>query len=104
MTSIRGGWRAAIQRSEGRAAWLVGPGVGWLIGFFLIPTLLIVGMSLMRRDLYGGVSPGFTLEHYGRLIDPLYLRIVGRTLWWATICTLTCLGLGYPVAFTIARA
>jgi spermidine/putrescine transport system permease protein len=93
-----------ISPSERRGYWLAGPAAGWLVLFFLAPTALIIGMSFMRRDLYGGVGNGLTLDHYRRLLDPLYLKIVWRTVWWAAACTVSCLVLGYPVAFTIARA
>jgi spermidine/putrescine transport system permease protein len=64
----------------------------------------MLGFSVMRRSLYGGVEPGLTLEHYRRFLDPLYLAILGRTIWWSLGCTAICLVLGYPVAFVIARA
>jgi spermidine/putrescine transport system permease protein len=58
----------------------------------------------MPRGIYGGVSPGFTLEHYARFFDPLYLDVLQRTFLWATGCTILCLLLGYPVAYVIARS
>ena len=81
---------------------LATPGLLWLALFFAVPLLLIVGFSVMGRGLYGGVEPGFTLERYRRFVDPLYLGIVGRTAWWALVCT--ALLIGYPIAFVIARA
>jgi len=60
--------------------------------------------SFMPRGVYGGVESGFTLEHYRRFFDPLYLGILGRTIVAAALCTLLCLLLGYPVAYAIARA
>jgi len=83
---------------------LATPGLLWLALFFAVPLLLIVGFSVMGRGLYGGVEPGFTLEHYRRVVDPLYLGIVGRTVWWALLCTVVSLLIGYPIAFVIARA
>jgi spermidine/putrescine transport system permease protein len=59
--------------------------------------------SFMPRGTYGGVEPGFTLEHYRRFIDPLYLEILQRTFVWSIACTVICLLLGYPVAYLIAR-
>jgi spermidine/putrescine transport system permease protein len=87
------------------AAWaLLAPGLAWLIIFYLVPLLLMFGYSLMPRSSYGGVELGFTLEHYARFLDPLYLAIVGRSTLYAALCTLLCLLCGYPVAHVIARA
>jgi len=85
-------------------ALLLGPGSLWLFLFFLIPLLLVVAASVMHRGEFGGVEPGWTLEHYGRFLDPLYLRVLGRTALWAGVGTLSCLLLGFPVAWVIARS
>ena len=92
------------QRPAAQAWSLLGPGVFWLLAFFLIPVLIILGASLMHRGVYGGVEPGLTLEPYRRFFDPLYLQILRRTLLWSAGCTLICLLAGYPVAYAIARA
>jgi spermidine/putrescine transport system permease protein len=87
-----------------RTAVLLTPGTLWLGCFFAVPMLLMLAASVLHRGVYGGVAPGFTLEHYRRLLDPLYLTVLGRTLLWAFFATVTCLLLGYPVAWTIARS
>ena len=63
----------------------------------------MLAYSLMPRGIYGGVEPGFTLEHYRRFFDPLYLDMLQRTFVWSVACTVICLLLGYPVAYVIAR-
>lgn len=83
---------------------LLTPGLLWLTLFFLVPLLLMLGTSVMHRGVYGGVEPGFTLEHYRRFLDPLYLHVLWRTIWWAGLATLMCLLLGFPVAWLIARS
>jgi spermidine/putrescine transport system permease protein len=80
------------------------PAGAWLFLFFAVPILILGAYSLMPRGIYGGVEPGFTLEHYRRFFDPLYLAILGRTIVAALLCTLWCLLLGYPTAYAIARA
>jgi spermidine/putrescine transport system permease protein len=92
------------RRPEARAWALLGPGAFWLLAFFLVPILIMFGYSLMPRGIYGGVEPGFTIEHYARFFDPLYLEILRRTFLWSVACTLICLVLGYPVAYVIVRA
>jgi spermidine/putrescine transport system permease protein len=96
---------AWLQRRPAARAWsLLGPGMLWLVLFFLVPLLIMAAYSLMPRGTYGGVQPGFTLEHYRRFFDPLYLAILQRTLVWSLVCTAVCLLLGYPVAYLVARA
>jgi spermidine/putrescine transport system permease protein len=86
-------------------AWaLLAPGGFWLVAFFLVPLLIMLVYSVMPRGIYGGVARGFTLEHYRRFFDPLYLDILRRTFVWSIACTAICLCLGYPVAYVIARA
>ena len=92
------------RRPAATAAALLAPGVLWLVLFFLVPIGLMFVYSTMHRGLYGGVTPGFTLEHYRRFFDPLYLEVLRRTVVWSLACTVACLGLGYPVAYVVARA
>ncbi|NOT09198.1 MAG: ABC transporter permease [Gemmatimonadales bacterium] len=65
---------------------------------------IMLGMSLMPRGVYGGVEPGFTLEHYRRFFEPLYLQVLLRTAFWAALATALCLLLGYPVAWAMAQS
>jgi spermidine/putrescine transport system permease protein len=92
------------RRPEARAWALLAPGAFWLVAFFLVPILLMLAYSLMPRGIYGGVDRGFTLEHYARFFDPLYLGVLQRTFLWSVACTAICLVLGYPVAYVIVRS
>jgi spermidine/putrescine transport system permease protein len=95
-------WLAGDERAR---AWaLLAPGTLWLLVFFALPVAIMAGYSVMERGLYGGVEPGFSLESYTRFFDPLYLRILARTVWLAALTTLLCAAIGYPVAYAIAGA
>ena len=105
MTEPRRRLLAWLQRRPAARAWsLLGPGMLWLLLFFLIPLLIMAAYSVMPRGTYGGVQPGLTLEHYRRFFEPLYLAILRRTVIWSLGCTVVCLLLGYPVAYLVARA
>ncbi len=80
------------------------PGLLWLALWFGVPLLLVSAYSLMPSGLYGGVDRGFTFEHYLRLADPLYLRIVWRSVVIAALATALCLGIGYPMAYLIVQS
>jgi spermidine/putrescine transport system permease protein len=103
--SRRAGALRWFSRRPGFAAWtLLAPGLGWLVLFFALPIAAMLVVSLRPRGVYGGVEPGFTLEHYRRFFDPLYLGILWRTVLWSATCTAVCLLLGFPVAYVIAHA
>jgi spermidine/putrescine transport system permease protein len=90
-------------RPTAQVSGLLAPGGLWLIVFFVVPLLMMFGYSFMPRNQYGGVVPGFTLEHYQRFADPLYVTILGRTTLYAIECTVLCLIFGYPLAYAIAH-
>ncbi len=88
---------------DAQVAALLGPGLVWLVVFFVAPMLLMLAYSVMTRDEMGGVQWGFSLGSYARFFDPLYLKILWRTALAALLCTVSCLALGYPVAYAMAR-
>ena len=89
----------------GWKAWaLLAPMVGWLLLFVVVPALILLVYSFCERDELGGVVFSFTLENYERVFDPVYLRIFGRSIWYAGLTTVICAVVGYPVAYYIARA
>ncbi len=83
---------------------LIGPPLFWLLLFFVVPLLLAVACSFGPQDVYGGVLPGFTLEHYARLFDPVYLAVYRQSLSYALGTTLATLLLAYPIAYFMAFA
>jgi spermidine/putrescine transport system permease protein len=96
---------ARVNRRPGLvAAALLAPGTLWLLLFFFVPIAAVLAYSVLTRGVYGGVTAGLTLEHYRRFLDPLYLTVLRRTVVLATSCTVLCLLIGYPVAYTLARS
>ncbi|MDQ5977733.1 MAG: spermidine/putrescine transport system permease protein [Verrucomicrobiota bacterium] len=88
----------------GWKAWaLLAPMVLWLILFVVVPGLILLVYSFCERDEIGGVMFTFTWENYARVFDPVYLRIFGRSVWYAALTTAICAVVGYPVAYYIAR-
>ncbi len=92
------------SRPQARAWTLLAPGTFWLTLFFLVPIGIMLVYSFMPRGIYGGVVSGFTVEHYARFFDPLYLQILVRTFIWSIAATAICLLMGYPVAYLIAMS
>ena len=81
---------------------LISPTLFWLSLFFIIPLIIIFVYSFLDRGTYGGIEWTFQIDNYVRFVDPLYLRIFGRSLMIAGVTTLICLVLGYPMAYWIA--
>jgi spermidine/putrescine transport system permease protein len=89
-----------------RGAWLLLPSAFWLTVFFVMPLLIVVGISLVERGRAGGVRLplSFTPEHYVQLADSLYLGVFWSSVRIAVIVTLICLFFGYLLAFAISLA
>jgi putrescine transport system permease protein len=90
----------------------------WLVVFFLAPFLLVLKISLAQAELG---RPPYTallelvdqstlhirlyLGNYLLLArDSLYVHAFLNSLRVAAVSTLLCLGIGYPMAYAIARA
>lgn len=73
-------------------------------GFFVIPLGIVALYSFLTRGPYGGQGVPITAENYSRLVDPLYLSILIRSLWMAALSTAVCLALGFPLALFITRS
>ena len=82
-------------------AGLLAPVTVWLGLFFFVPLLLILAYSFGTSGVYGGITLGFNPGNYAKVVDPLYLEIIVRTLVIALTNTLLCLLLGYPLAYFI---
>ena len=97
--------RASAQQRPGRAAWLLlAPLVLWALAFVVAPAAIMLVYSFAERGTLGGVVYAFTFENYAGVVDPVYLRILIRSIGYAALTTVLCLAIGYPVAFFIGRA
>ena len=91
----------------------------WLGLFFLVPFLIVLKISFAQAVF--GQAPPYTalVEHaadgaaslrlhtsnYAMLLsDPLYVAAYLKSLLFASVSTVFCLLLGYPIAYGIARA
>lgn len=70
---------------------LIGPGVLWLVFFFVIP-LVSLGRTSLENEGFANYTNAF-----GDQSD-----IVLRTFVYAFACTILCLVIGYPLAYFIA--
>lgn len=104
-----------LPRDPAVRRWLgLSPALAIIGIFMIVPMLILLVFSFMEADPYGGVDPGFTFDAYIQILferdfddvlhfDPIYLKIIGRSLILATLATVGCLVLGLPVAYYITR-
>lgn len=101
--------------------WLISlPPMLFLLVFFVAPSLIMIITSFRFPGEFGGIAPlnasdvtpgapadlyGLTLEAYRFFFsDTLYAEIFLKSFAVATISTLICLLLAYPLALLIARS
>lgn len=85
------------------ATWLLVPALAALLLCFYLPQALMFVVSLGSRSPYGTVIYDVSLANYVRALDPLYVKILWRSLVLALVTTLVCLAVGYPVAWWLGR-
>ena len=82
--------------------------------FMAVPLCIMIGISFMEQNVYGGVHPNFTAVAYQQILferdfdenlvfDPAYLGIIWRSIFLALLATIICAIIGFPVAYFIAR-
>jgi putrescine transport system permease protein len=100
----------------GRLAIIAAPFL-WLVLFFLLPLLIVLKISLAESTI--GIPPYTPLlvDHAGKLelnatlanfalvaSEDLYLRAYLGSLGNASLATVLCLLIGYPIAYAIVRS
>jgi spermidine/putrescine transport system permease protein len=91
------------MKARGQALVLLAPLILALLVLFVAPQLLMLEASLGRRSAYGLVIHDWSGLNYLRALDPLYVRVLLRSLGLAVVTTLLCLLAGYPTAYWLAR-
>lgn len=85
--------------------WLTGlPPTVWLVAFFLAPLALVWLFSFGEKRGLIDIEISWTLDNYVRAANPLYLGIFVKSLWMATLTTVICLAVGFPIALAITFA
>ncbi|MGI6315736.1 MAG: ABC transporter permease [Christensenellales bacterium] len=74
------------------------PYIAWMVLFTVLPMFLILYYAFTDSE------GAFTLQNLWRALDPMYLRILWRSVWMSAACTVICLAIGYPVAYILSRS
>ena len=76
----------------------------WLIIFFVVPLIIIFVYSFLKKGVYGGVEPVFSLKAFKQMFKPQYGYIVLRTLKITIIATAITIIVAIPAAYAMARS
>lgn len=92
------------QRPRLLLALLLGPPLLYMLGFYIVPLAVLLINSFFRLDDFTGqVVREFSLSSYAALLQQSNLDIFGRTALMATLVTLACALLAFPLAYYMAR-
>lgn len=90
-----------MKKNNNVYSYLASPYAIWSAIFIIIPLFLIVFFGF-TKNVDGQYV--FTLENFERLMDPIYFKVFGRSIWLALLSTIICLVVGYPAAYIISKA
>jgi spermidine/putrescine transport system permease protein len=79
------------------------PGTIWMSLFFVSALLLMIALSFGTTDALGNPRFGHTLDNIEGIFTDTYLRVIIRSLVYATVASAISMLIAYPVAYVIAR-
>lgn len=75
----------------------------WMAIFIVVPLILIVVYGLTVGDSQNLSTFSFSLSNLQKFMDPIYLKVLAKSINLALISTIICLILGYPLAYFISK-
>lgn len=78
------------------------PYVLWSVIMIAIP-LVLIALYAFTTDGNMVKTLNFTVDNFGRIMEPTYLNVFWKSVKLGTITTLICLLIGYPLSFIISR-
>lgn len=75
----------------------------WMYLLVAIPLIYIIVISFMNKGTYGGVTPGFTVNNYLSILNPLYIYTFLKSIGMSVAVTFICLVIAYPFTYFIAK-
>lgn len=82
---------------------LIWPYIIWATLFIVVPMLVILLYAITDTKTGQAVSLQFTLNNFIKFFDPVFMKVLWKSVKIASITTVFCLILGYPLAFIISR-
>lgn len=75
----------------------------WMYLLVAIPFIYIIVISFMNKGTYGGVTPGFTVNNYLSILNPLYIYTFLKSIGMSVAVTFICLVIAYPFTYFIGK-
>src|ERR1700682_4091139 len=86
------------------ATTLVGPATVFVAAGLLVPLAILFRYSFNNFEPRRMMVETFSLDNYVKFFsDPYYTGVLWTTLRVAALCTVTCLVMGLPLAYVLAR-
>lgn len=76
----------------------------WLTLFFMLPMLIIMSYSFLKKGTYGGVELELSFITFNIFVDKVFLSILLNTIYISILITIFTVVLAIPVAYYIARS
>lgn len=93
-----------MDSRAGKSNWLLlAPLYLLTILFVALPILYMFLLSVLTRSQVWGVEFDFTLDHYKRILEPLYLNTFLESFRLAFLSTGLVMLIGYPYGYFMAR-
>ncbi|WP_240423199.1 ABC transporter permease [Leucobacter sp. wl10] len=89
------------ERPKRGSLLLVIPGVASVVLLGVLPLFIVARNSFAVADDYGGITGGFTLENYAKLLDPVYSKTLLFSLGLGLLNTVVCIVVGYLTSYYI---
>jgi ABC-type spermidine/putrescine transport system permease subunit I len=96
-------WAASTLNGMPRSLLALPSWVLWVLLFVLPAGILVIYSFGTTNPLTLQVAFGWTVDAYRRVLDPLYLGAILRSLSVAVITVAVCLLIGFPAAMFMAR-
>lgn len=100
--------RSAVSQPARRRTdiwlWILLPAIAVFAVIFVAPLADLILLSFHSMSGPAQVGTAYTLANYRAFVtDPFYLEVLLRTFWLGLVVAASCLVIGYPVAYYLAR-
>jgi ABC-type spermidine/putrescine transport system, permease component I len=82
-----------------KKGWLTYPYIIWTIIFIIVPLILVLFYSFTIKTS-NGIT--FSIDNYQKFFQPIYIKVLVRSIVLALASTFICLLVGYPVAMILS--
>lgn len=93
-----------MKKTNNQGLWYSLPINIWLTLFFMLPMLIILSYSFLKKGTYGGVEFELSFDTFNIFIDKIFLTILLNTIYISILITIFTVFLAVPVAYFIARS